>query len=70
MVALVEYSKGTYKVKINLGWSTQKVLLKSGVKLQSNKLDPITPSSHGTIKATAWPWYTNMKAKPASWSMT
>lgn len=43
MVALVEYSKGTYKVKINLGWTTQKVLLKSGVKQLTSKLDPNYP---------------------------
>lgn len=43
MYAVVEYSKGTYKVKINLGWTTNKVLLKSGVKQLTSKLDPNYP---------------------------
>ncbi len=43
MYAVVEYRKGLYKVKINLGWSTTKVLLKSGVKQLSSKLDPNYP---------------------------
>ena len=43
MYAVVEYSKGLYKVKINLGWSTTKVLLKSGVRQYTSKLDPNYP---------------------------
>lgn len=43
MYAVVEYSKGLYKVKINLGWSTTKVLLRSGVRQLTSKLDPNYP---------------------------
>ncbi|MGX5818429.1 hypothetical protein ACWKWU_09550 [Chitinophaga lutea] len=43
MYAVVEYSKGLYKVKINLGWTTTKTLLKSGVRQQTSKLDPNYP---------------------------
>lgn len=41
--AVVEYKKGLYKVLINLGYNTSKVLLRSGVRQMANKLDPNYP---------------------------
>lgn len=43
MYAVIEYRKGLYKVEINLGYNTSKVLLKSGVRQLSSKLDPNYP---------------------------
>lgn len=41
--AVIKYTKGLYQVEINQGWRTNKVLLKSGVRQLTSKLDPNYP---------------------------
>ncbi|GAA0528469.1 BamA/TamA family outer membrane protein [Chitinophaga japonensis] len=41
--AVVEYTKGKYRVQIQLGYLKPKVLLKSGVRQLANQLDPNYP---------------------------
>ncbi|UYQ93108.1 hypothetical protein MKQ68_23790 [Chitinophaga horti] len=42
--AAIEYKNGKYKVQVQVGiYSTPKVILKSGVRMMSNKLDPNYP---------------------------
>ncbi|WP_223151421.1 hypothetical protein [Chitinophaga varians] len=41
--AVVEFKKGVYRVQIQLGWNKPKVLLRSGVWVLANQVDPNYP---------------------------